>query len=146
VLEAATTGGYRPPFWAYSGSSELDPTLTQVGDPCTDTSECTAGTVCYFESDPSDAVCTPVCANSRQCKSGQECRAGFDVEGGGLCFDVPGGSEPQASSDAEPPEPRAGEDKCSTTPGTTGSSTSAWLLAALGMASWMRARSRRPAR
>lgn len=143
VLEAAASGGYRPPFWAYSGSSELDPTLAQAGDACSDTSECTAGTVCYFESAPSGAVCTPVCANSRQCKSGQECRDGFDVEGGGLCFDVPVSTTPPdgSSTGASPGRPR-GEDKCSVTPGRTGSGTSAWVFAALGLSAWMRGRRR----
>jgi len=143
VLEAARSGGYRPPFWAYSGSSELDPTLTQAGEPCADTSECTAGTVCYFESEPSEAVCTPVCANNRQCKSGQECREGFDVEGGGLCFDVPGAMEPPTSSEAQPPKPPAGEDKCSVSPGGAGATASAWWLAGFGFASLLRRRSRR---
>ena len=143
VLEAAASGGFRPPFWAYSGSSELDPTLAQAGEPCSDTSECTAGTVCYFESEPSGAVCTPVCANSRQCKSGQACRDGFDVEGGGLCFDIPGSTKPPTSSEAQPPSPPPGEDKCSVAPGDAGSGLSAWLVTGLGLATATRIARRR---
>ena len=89
VLEAAASGGYQPPFWAFSGSSDLPAGLADAGEPCTDTAECRPGAVRYYQgSDTAGALCTPVCAN------GKECRPGFDVQGGGLCFDVPGPPPP----------------------------------------------------
>jgi MYXO-CTERM domain-containing protein len=144
VLDAAASAGYQPPFWAFSGSSELDPRLASAGEPCTDTSECNPGTVCFYESDPSEAVCTPVCANDRQCGTGRECRDGFDVQGGGLCFDVPSVAPGTGTATPAAKLPTHGaDDKCSVRPGSSSSPTSAWLVAALGLAGIARARRRR---
>jgi trypsin len=144
AFDAAASGGYEPPFWAFSGSSDRDPTLTDAGDPCTDTSECSPGTVCYFDSDPSEAACRPVCQNDRQCGDGKECQSGFDVQGGGLCFDLP---KPAANTPGSRPLPTHGADeKCSATRGRTGSTTSAWIVLALTAASSWRASKRRSRR
>jgi hypothetical protein len=90
VLEAADNAGYRAPFWAYSGSSNVPADARQAGEPCTDSSECYPGTVCYYDGEPSAAVCTEVCASGAQCDAGKECRPGYDgVPGGGLCLEPP---------------------------------------------------------
>ena len=86
VLDAAAQGGYRAPFWAYSGSTDLPDGLLDPGEPCTDSSACTPGSVCFYEGDPADAKCTAVCANDAQCGSGEKCQLGFEVTGGGLCI------------------------------------------------------------
>jgi V8-like Glu-specific endopeptidase len=151
VLEAAENAGYRPPFWAFSGSSDLDPTLTHAGSPCADTSECTPGTVCYYDSDPATAACTEVCANDRQCGTSHSCRLGFDVQGGGLCVDPPV-SNPGSGAGGEmsggpnggtlPPEHGA-DDSCSIRAGRQSSPASAWLVVLLGLASAFRTRTTR---
>jgi V8-like Glu-specific endopeptidase len=86
VLDAAAQAGYRAPFWAYSGSTELPAGLLDAGEPCSDSSVCTPGSVCYYEGNPKNAKCTSVCANDAQCDGNQECRLGYDVPGGGLCI------------------------------------------------------------
>jgi V8-like Glu-specific endopeptidase len=86
VLDAAAQGGYRAPEWAYSGSTASTAGLAGVGEPCTDSSVCTPGSVCYYQGDVADAKCTAVCANDQQCSSGENCQLGFDVPGGGLCI------------------------------------------------------------
>ncbi|HEV8548512.1 MAG TPA: trypsin-like serine protease [Polyangiaceae bacterium] len=146
VLNAAETGGYAPPFWALSGSSTLDPTLAQSGQACADTSECTPGTACYYASDPSHAVCTPVCANDRQCGSGKQCVTGYDVALGGLCIAQPGTTSdtaaPASSATSTGNEDRADE-SCALSPGRHGSPTSGWLLVVAGLAAVLRTRSKR---
>lgn len=98
VLEAADNAGYRAPFWAYSGSSNVPPDAHQTGESCTDSDQCYPGTVCYFDGDPSRAVCTPVCSSSSQCDAGKQCSLGFDkAQGGGLCLDPPATSTGNAA-------------------------------------------------
>jgi hypothetical protein len=143
AFDAAASGGYQPPFWAFSGSSDRDPTLADAGDPCTDTSECSPGTVCYYDADPSEARCRPVCQNDRQCGDGNECRTGFDVQGGGLCFEVP---EAPASPPSRPLPTHGADDKCSLTPGGSADPTSGWFVLALALASTWRGTKRRSRR
>jgi MYXO-CTERM domain-containing protein len=84
AVAAAETGGYPPPFWALSGSSDRPPGA--AGDACASADECGGGTVCYYESDPLDAVCTAPCASDDECTAPSRCVPGFDVPGGGLCL------------------------------------------------------------
>jgi hypothetical protein len=120
VLEAADNAGYRAPFWAYSGSSALPASVHQTGESCTSSAQCYPGTACYYEGEPSTAVCTPVCSSSSQCDPGKQCTLGYgDVQGGGLCLDPPPSSTGNAAASAsahgadqgcalsvEPPAPR----------------------------------------
>jgi hypothetical protein len=134
VLEAAEGAGYQPPFWAFSGSSDLPEELLETGQPCADTSECNPGHACYFEGDPDMATCVPVCANSAQCEQRQECRPGFDVQGGGLCFDLPKGVLPPDGDGGESgglPPGKGADDSCSLGAGRRGSSP--FSLAALAV-------------
>lgn len=140
AFDAAARGGYQPPFWAFSGSSDRDPTLTDAGEPCSDTSECSPGTVCYYDSEPSEAACTPVCQNDQQCGEGYECRPGFAVQGGGLCFEVP--NPPMSNPRGSSPPAHGADDKCSVSSGTSGSPTSAWFALALAAGWSLRTRRR----
>ena len=100
VLSAAAQAGYRAPFWAYSGSTDLPAGLLDAGEPCSNSSACTPGSVCYYEGDPKNAKCTAVCANDAQCAGGQDCRLGYDVPGGGLCIAPLTGSSGDGSAAA----------------------------------------------
>jgi hypothetical protein len=116
VLEAAAGAGYQPPFWAFSGSSDLPEHLLEAGELCADTSECNPGHACYFDADPATARCVQVCANSAQCGQRQECRPGFDVQGGGLCFDLPKAALPpdgEGGEGGELPPGQGADDSCS---------------------------------
>ncbi|HEX6274100.1 MAG TPA: S1 family peptidase [Polyangiaceae bacterium] len=96
ALDAAAAGGYEPPFWATSGSSDRPPGVE--GDPCSSGDDCGDGSVCYYESDPLFAVCTRPCATSRDCSEPAACVAGFDAPGGGLCL-VPARPPDEAERD-----------------------------------------------
>jgi len=128
VLEAAQDGGYRAPFWAYSGSSDPPSDAQAVGDACTDSSQCAPGSVCYFDGDPSKAACTAICGTSAQCAAGQTCSLGFDqVPGGGLCLSPPSSSTGNAAASAK----GSADQGCAVSP--LGSSSSGFgRLAALG--------------
>jgi len=98
VLEAADNAGYRAPFWAYSGSSDVPATAHQPGESCTSSDECYPGNACYYDGDPSAAVCTPVCSMTAQCDPGKQCTLGYgDAQGGGLCLDPPPSSAGNAA-------------------------------------------------
>jgi hypothetical protein len=84
ALDAAEAGGYEPPFWATSGSSDRPPGVE--GDRCASGDDCSDGSICYYESDPLLAVCTRPCVSSRDCSEPAVCVAGFDAPGGGLCL------------------------------------------------------------
>jgi hypothetical protein len=84
ALDAARAGGYEPPFWALSGSSDRPPGAE--GDPCASGADCGDGSVCYYESDPLLAVCTRPCESTTDCSEPDLCVAGFDAPGGGLCL------------------------------------------------------------
>lgn len=113
VLEAAASAGYQPPFWAFSGSSELPPGLASAGEHCEGSDGCMPGSVCYFEGDPSTATCTRVCANGAQCSDGEECRSGYDVQGGGLCLAVPASSDGAAGAPSSTPPSHGADEHCS---------------------------------
>ena len=139
AFDAAARGGYQPPFWAFSGSSDRDPTLTHAGEPCSDTSECTPGSVCYYDSEPSEAVCTPVCQNDQQCGEGNECHLGYAVQGGGLCFEVP---KPTTAPSGTSLPAHGADDKCSVGSGGSGNPASGWVAVALAVVWSLRARRR----
>lgn len=113
VLEAAQTAGYRAPFWAYSGSSDLPAGARPAGSSCADSDECYPGTVCYYESEPSQAVCTPVCGTSAQCDAGTVCTLGYQVQGGGLCLSPPTTSTVNAASSSGTGSRQGADQGCS---------------------------------
>jgi hypothetical protein len=84
ALAAAEVGGYEPPFWALTGTSDRPPGVE--GDPCLTGAECGDGSVCYYESDPLIAFCTRPCAEQSDCSERTSCVSGFEVPGGGLCL------------------------------------------------------------
>jgi MYXO-CTERM domain-containing protein len=84
AIAAAAAGGYEPPLWATTGSSEVPPGME--GDPCGPTRECEAALICHAESDPELGTCTRPCAAPADCTEPQTCVTGFDAPGGGLCL------------------------------------------------------------
>lgn len=87
ALDAAAAGGYDPPFWALSGTSDPPIGVLGEGEACTGSDACGPGLVCYYATDPNAARCTATCAESAECTGGRSCAQGFAVEGGGLCLD-----------------------------------------------------------
>jgi V8-like Glu-specific endopeptidase len=136
VIEAAATGGYQPPFWAFSGSSDPPTDALAVGDGCSDSSECFPGSVCYYDTKPSDAACTAVCANSAQCGDGKSCRLGYNVPGGGLCVDAASA----AASAAEAKKLQSAGNGCSLVSHPSRAGDSTWLLAVGAAFSLLRVR------
>ena len=123
ALAAAEAGGYEPPFWALTGTSDRPPGVE--GDPCSSGAECGDGTVCYYESDPLDAFCTRTCAGRSDCSEQTACVSGFDVPGGGLCL---ARRVPEEEADT-PKAPRDGS--CSLGPGGRPGSLSALVFVSL---------------
>ncbi len=92
ALEAAALGGYDPPFWALTLSSdppivepEPEPPLAE-GDACGSGGECEEGTVCYFRGERDGAICSRVCADDAGCGDGLSCYPNDDVPEGGVCW------------------------------------------------------------
>jgi len=137
ALAAAAAGGYPPPFWALSGSSDRPP--GGAGDPCGAPEDCGDGTVCYYEFDPLEAVCTATCATTRECSSPTTCVSGFDVPGGGLCLTP---EEPPADEPG-PMKKRQRDDSCSILSPHPHPSSSPLVLALLALPPLAR-RKRRP--
>jgi hypothetical protein len=123
ALAAAETGGYEPPFWVLTGTSDRPPGVE--GDPCSSGAECGQGTVCYYESDPHDAFCTRLCSAATECSEGTACVSGFEVPGGGLCL------ARRVPADPDPPKRSAGG-SCSLGRGPGHPRNLASLLALLG--------------
>ena len=73
ALDAAAMGGYDPPFWAVTGSSE-PPDVT--GEPCTDS--CLGDFVCF------EGTCTAPCDETTDCGVDRFCSEETNV-----CVDVP---------------------------------------------------------
>jgi MYXO-CTERM domain-containing protein len=86
TLDAAAAGGYEPPFWALSGSSDPPVGVIPEGEACSSADACQAGLVCYYALDPSDATCTATCGDGVACSAGTSCTMGYAVPGGGLCL------------------------------------------------------------
>ncbi|MCA9593025.1 MAG: trypsin-like serine protease [Myxococcales bacterium] len=75
AIDAANLGGYEPPFWATSGSSEPpvakpDAGPDPLGEPCT--GPCSNGYQC-LSSDGKSGICVPSCNPSVACPSGYSC-------------------------------------------------------------------------
>lgn len=86
ALDAAASGGYDPPFWTLSGSSDPPVGVLGEGEACGSSDACVAGLVCYYATDPSAATCTATCGDGTECSAGKSCRMGYAVDGGGLCL------------------------------------------------------------
>ncbi|HEY3494410.1 MAG TPA: trypsin-like serine protease, partial [Polyangiaceae bacterium] len=137
AFEAAASGGYPAPFWAWSGVSDLAPGLRGSGEPCQSGGECLPGHLCYFESDPADASCVAICENDDQCAEDRFCAPGFEVRGGGICLAPPEDVDPPdagaagATSEAPPRENgRGADDGCAVrSPGKENGYGLAWLVA-----------------
>jgi hypothetical protein len=119
--QAASVGGYDPPFWAVTGRSDPEEPPSPSGDagaagassappivqgtPCDATRTCPAGYGCYFDDDPSEAYCAATCTSS--CSGGLTCDEEF-----GVCTAAraSGGGDSSGCTVAMPraPEPQPG--------------------------------------
>jgi hypothetical protein len=102
AVAAADAGGYEPPSWALTGSSEVPPGVE--GDRCSPTRACSADLFCYAASDPLDATCTRPCAEPADCDEPTTCVTGFDAPGGGLCLTPRRAVEDPDSRGKHPPD------------------------------------------
>jgi V8-like Glu-specific endopeptidase len=125
ALSAADSGGYEPPFWALTGTSDRPPGVE--GDPCLNGADCGDGSVCYYESDPLVAFCTRPCAVESDCNERSACVSGFEVPGGGLCL-----ARRVPRSDGDPPK-RSSEGACSVGGGRRAPASTALVLASLAV-------------
>ncbi len=130
ALGAAAVGGYRAPFWAFTGSSDLPAGLLGEGEGCSSGGECEPGLACYYDSEPTTARCTAICENRSQCASGTGCEKGFDVPGGGLCLGAP---VPSGGGDATAPGQGADEG-CTVAGAGAPRSRAGWLVVLLALA------------
>lgn len=140
AFDAAASGGYPAPFWAWSGASELDESRAAEGEPCATGDACRPGHVCYYEGNPADAACRAVCEDDRQCPDAHLCQPGFDVRGGGLCLPLP---EPAPPRESDAPTATGGSaDGCSLSRTPSNSRAGFLLGAAFGLAMLGQARRR----
>lgn len=113
--QAAADGGYTPPAWVTSGSSEPESggagagggAAAVQGQACGEDAPCGDGFACYFEVDPKDAYCAARCDADNACDAGLTCdtalgvcvepSGGGDAPGGGGC--AVGGSQGRGSGD-----------------------------------------------
>ena len=147
AIDAASQGGYEPPFWATTGSSEPPPGTGGVGgmggmggdsgsagaagadpqgQPCS--GACPAGYSCITPSgNADDAICSAQCSSSDQCSDGFECAADL-----GACF-------PESNTNAADSGDSGG---CSFAPPLDPAKPVPWALAlgALGLAALRRRR------
>jgi V8-like Glu-specific endopeptidase len=95
ALEAAALGGYDPPFWAVTLSSdppvvepepEPEPEPIAEGEACGAGDVCEEGSVCYFRGEREGAICSRVCEDDAACGEGQSCYPNDDVPEGGVCW------------------------------------------------------------
>jgi hypothetical protein len=138
ALDAAAAGGYDPPFWALTGSSDPPVGILGEGEACSGGEACESGLVCYYATDPSAARCTRTCAESTECSSDKSCVPGYAVSGGGLCLSPSAGGSPRDDGDG------GADEGCSVslTTGRSQGGAAAWL--ALALAACTVARRKRP--
>jgi hypothetical protein len=137
ALAAAEAGGYDPPFWAETGTSDRPPGVE--GDACFTNADCGDGSVCYYESDPLVAFCTRPCAVTSDCSRSTACVSGFEVPGGGLCL-------ARQRPGAEDRPEQAPDGSCSTHRGTASGSSAMLTITFFGLLSLFRRRCRTFAR
>ncbi|HEV8245429.1 MAG TPA: S1 family peptidase [Polyangiaceae bacterium] len=112
AVDAANLGKYEPPFWALSGSSVPPATGSggSSGNPpptnpgadgtsCAAASDCAGGFACYFESNPSDAVCRQTCTANSECSGGTVCKS---LGSSGVCLTATGSADDSGCSLARP--------------------------------------------
>jgi hypothetical protein len=131
ALAAADVGGYDPPFWALTGTSDRPPGVE--GDPCVSGDDCGDGSVCYYESDPLVAFCTRPCATQNDCSDRTACVSGFEVPGGGLCL-----ARHPSSDDG--PKQSTPEGSCSIQRGAGSGLPALFIIALLGVSFLVRRR------
>ncbi len=99
--DAATMGGYTPPFWVSSGSSDPPvlagsagapsvPEGASLGEPCTATSACQSDLVCYASESGQPGKCSATCTTTSQCSEGMVCQSAGDVS---VCVTPSGGAD-----------------------------------------------------
>jgi len=134
ALDAARVGGYDPPFWALTGSSDPPVGILPEGAACTTGDACQDGLACYYETEPSDARCTAICENGAGCSDDLICTTGMFEDDRGLCLDRPLGA---------PPPPGGGADESCSIARPRARSSFGLLLAIVALGGFLR-RARRP--
>lgn len=131
--EAAEVGGYErtpvdvplePPEeepTTATTSSSPEPSLAQLGDPCSAELACSADLACVYDTEPDEARCRERCDDDSDCPGSQTC-------------------DPEALVCWDPP--KTGEADCSFAPARTGSAAPVGLLVLGGLASCRRRRLR----
>jgi MYXO-CTERM domain-containing protein len=87
ATDAAALGGYEPPFWVTTkssdppvsvtpgagGASEM-PTGKSAGEACGSTADCQSDLVCYAGSGAKGGICTKTCKETSECGDGMACQ------------------------------------------------------------------------
>jgi hypothetical protein len=91
---AALVGGYQPPFWVKSGSSDppaiVEPPVPPkvkagTGEACQVSNDCVDGNACYQAISASPSACVLLCSSDTDCDSDEACVA-VDASGGKACL------------------------------------------------------------
>jgi hypothetical protein len=119
TADAAALGGYDPPFWVETGSSDpaqpsggaggesnapSEPPPGVEGDACHGGSECGEGLVCYAAQGSAVGACTATCKTSHDCADGLSCEPASGVS---VCTTSGGSGELKSSCGVAAPGPRA---------------------------------------
>jgi len=141
--EAATAGGYEPPFWVTTGSSDRAPTgsagaggegagggssvLAREGESCGAALACSDGLACYADPGAETGRCLRRCSTTAECDAGAACQP---LGGVSLCV------SPQHTADDS--------GGCSISHPNQSRDALGWLVAGLGGAfTWVRRKRRR---
>ncbi|MEB2310758.1 MAG: S1 family peptidase [Sorangiineae bacterium] len=113
ALDAAEAGGYEPPSWALTGSTEgsggaggasggaggasggAGGGSDAQGQSCSAGAPCPTGYACVYDSDPSHAYCAAACASNSDCEDGLACNPALHA-----CMSPPAASEPASAESA----------------------------------------------
>ena len=95
ATDAAKLGGYDPPFWVTTKSSDPPAAVTpgaggaggapalpvgaDPGETCSNTSDCRSDLVCYASGSNADGVCATTCKATSECNAGMVCQSAGDV-------------------------------------------------------------------
>lgn len=115
TTEAAKLGGYEPPFWVTTRSS--DPPLVAgaggaanaeeglaVGEPCQSGAQCESPLVCYQSEQGARGICTATCDSTAECGSGEVCESAGNVS---VCTTPTKSADDSSGCSFAPRSPRA---------------------------------------
>jgi hypothetical protein len=95
ATDAAKLGGYEPPFWVTTKSSDLpapvtsgaggeggaaaEPAAAENGESCSSTRPCRSDLACYSSGSSTEGVCATTCNATSECSDGMVCQSAGDV-------------------------------------------------------------------